>query len=162
MSLKVQRLHLAANLHPCCGTELEPRQVPAQWDVEGTCWRVAIVPMEDGEPVASDDPSTCCVATHPLTQPTTERMELVFAHTPQYPEVPPLYKVRNLRGVSDADLEACMAVLAAVVEENLGMAMIFNLVTAAQDWLREVVCSACARWFALHAPHRCCLVWSQS
>ena len=40
-------------------TELESRQVPAQWDVEGTCWRVAIVPMEDGEPVASEDPSAC-------------------------------------------------------------------------------------------------------
>ncbi len=51
----------------------------------------------------------------------------------------PHTQVRNLRGVSDAQLEECMTMLAQVVEENLGMAMMYNLVTAAQDWLREKV-----------------------
>jgi hypothetical protein len=40
-----------------------------------------------------------------------------------------------VRGLSDADISALAAALDGVVQENLGMAMVYQVVTAAQEWL---------------------------
>lgn len=106
---------------------VEESQWPSGWKVP-KCWRVVIVPTEDGVPIDSGQD--------------TLRMELVFAHTPNYPDAAPMYKPRSLRGLSDADLAQLSGVLAGVVEENLGMAMVYNLVTAAQEWLMDKVGAA--------------------
>lgn len=45
----------------------------------------------------------------------------------------------SIRGLGSADLADVSARLAEQVEENMGMAMIYALVSAAQDWLREKV-----------------------
>ncbi len=63
--------------------------------------------------------------------------EVVFSHTSSYPDEPPLLRARSVRGLSDADVAALQAVLAAQVEENLGMPMIYQIITAAQDWMNE-------------------------
>eukprot|EP00955_Chlamydomonas_euryale_P021333 225709-Chlamydomonas_euryale.AAC.2 len=63
-------------------------------------------------------------------------MELLFAHTATYPDTPPCLRLRSVRGLSDADIAAGLAHLQGHVQENLGMAMIFTLITEAKEWLR--------------------------
>jgi hypothetical protein len=63
--------------------------------------------------------------------------EVVFSHTATYPDEPPLMKARSLRGMSDADLAILQSVLDGQVEENLGMPMVYQLITAAQEWITE-------------------------
>ena len=64
-------------------------------------------------------------------------LSLTFAHTPTYPDAPPLLRVRSLRGMSNADVEECQRMLEALAVESLGMAMVFTLSTAAREWLRQ-------------------------
>jgi len=40
----------------------------------------------------------------------------VFAHTPQYPDEPPVFKPRSLRGLADSDLAGLAAELSGVVQ----------------------------------------------
>ena len=63
--------------------------------------------------------------------------EVVFSHTPNYPDEPPLMKARSVRGLSDADIALLQAVLDEQVEENMGMPMIYQLITAAQEWITD-------------------------
>ncbi len=63
--------------------------------------------------------------------------EVVFSHTATYPDEPPLMKARSLRGMSDADLAILQSILDGQVEENLGMPMVYQLITAAQEWITE-------------------------
>lgn len=44
-----------------------------------------------------------------------------------------------MTGLSDADVAALQAVVDGQVAENLGMAMIYAAVAAAQEWLRDKV-----------------------
>lgn len=69
------------------------------------------------------------------------RLEFVFAHTEKYPEEKPLIKVRSLRGFRDADIATLQALMDEQAEENLGLPMIFTLITAAQEWLDEKAAS---------------------
>ncbi|KAL0441448.1 UNVERIFIED_CONTAM: RWD domain-containing protein 1 [Sesamum radiatum] len=48
------------------------------------------------------------------------RLALIFSHTEKYPDEPPLLSVKRLRAA-----------------ENLGMAMVYTLVTSAKEWLSE-------------------------
>ena len=57
--------------------------------------------------------------------------------------------VRSIRGLGNADLADVSARLAEQVEANMGMAMVYALVAAAQDWLREKVPYQCRT--AVHA-----------
>lgn len=43
------------------------------------------------------------------------------------------------KGLSDADVAELQAAVDAAVEENMGMAMIYGLVSAAQEWLTDKV-----------------------
>jgi hypothetical protein len=63
------------------------------------------------------------------------QMQLVFAHTPTYPDEAPCIRLRSLRGLGDADLAAVTQELQQHIADSMGMAMIYNLVTAAQEWL---------------------------
>ncbi|GAB4819086.1 hypothetical protein N2152v2_006132 [Parachlorella kessleri] len=65
------------------------------------------------------------------------RIEVVFAHTPTYPDEPPLLKARGLQGLADADVRQLQGVLDEQIEANLGMAMIYTLIGVAQEWLNE-------------------------
>lgn len=49
----------------------------------------------------------------------------------------------SIRGLSSADLADVNGKLAEQVEANVGMAMIYALVSMAQDWLREKVRLLC-------------------
>lgn len=95
--------------------------LPNGWTSTGESYLIDIKPSEDD----SSGPST-----YPM------EMEMVFAHTPEYPDEPPCYRLMAVRGLSDAQIAEAMSKLAEVVEQNIGMAMIYSLVTTAQEWLR--------------------------
>lgn len=89
------------------------------------------------EPSASTHP---LVPRCPLAPTATEDEklgELLFAHTANYPDEPPCLRFRAVRGLSDADVAAGTAHLNEIIQENLGMAMVFTLVQAAKEWLRS-------------------------
>ncbi|KAI8463800.1 MAG: ubiquitin-conjugating enzyme/RWD-like protein [Monoraphidium minutum] len=96
--------------------------LPPGWSGHGATYKVQIRPTED---VAGDEGG----GDEELA------LELLFAHTPTYPDEAPCLKPRSVRGLSDADIADLGRALDAVVAENLGMAMVYNLVTAAQEWL---------------------------
>lgn len=97
---------------------------PAGWPTDAEIHLVRIRPSKDAATAASD---------------TELEAELLFAHTPSYPEEAPLVKIRSAVGLSDRDIEKMQALLEEQVEENLGMAVVYALVTAAQEWLTEKV-----------------------
>jgi len=97
---------------------------PDGCNTEARCFSITIAPKDEDEEEPTDIPI---------------RMTLAFAHTPEYPDAPPLLKVRSVRGVRDADLGTIQAALEAEAQDNLGMAMIFTLAQSAKDQLRAVV-----------------------
>jgi len=88
----------------------------------GTSWQVLVSPLEEGEEDEAEVPM---------------RVGLVFAHTPAYPEEPPLLKVRSVSGVADADCAELLAQLEEQAAGAVGMAMVFDLAEAAKEWLRD-------------------------
>ena len=50
---------------------------------------------------------------------------------------------RSLKGLSDADVAALQRLVDEQVTENLGMPMIYAIVAAAQEWLRDKVLRPC-------------------
>ncbi|KAH9664799.1 RWD domain-containing protein [Citrus sinensis] len=64
-------------------------------------------------------------------------LALIFSHTEKYPDEPPLLNVKSLRGIQAGDLKILKEKLEQEASENLGMAMIYTLVTSAKEWLSE-------------------------
>ena len=46
---------------------------------------------------------------------------------------------RSLKGLSDADVGALQRLVDGQVDENLGMPMVYTIVAAVQEWLRDKV-----------------------
>lgn len=63
-------------------------------------------------------------------------MEFLFAHTERYPEEAPCIKLQPVYGLSDSEVATCFSKLQEEVDSNIGMAMIYTLITAAKEWLR--------------------------
>eukprot|EP01023_Acetabularia_acetabulum_P053158 TRINITY_DN5929_c0_g1_i3.p2 TRINITY_DN5929_c0_g1~~TRINITY_DN5929_c0_g1_i3.p2 ORF type:complete len:265 (-),score=77.58 TRINITY_DN5929_c0_g1_i3:1263-2030(-) len=90
---------------------------PTGWNPVGKIYIIPIIPeVENGMEI-------------------TMKMELIFAHTEEYPEEPPLIRLRSDKGVSDADVAQAFKAVESEIEDNLGTPMIYTLVTVAQDWL---------------------------
>lgn len=70
---------------------------------------------------------------------------MLFAHTDEYPGEPPLVKLRSEKGLSDARVAKAVAVVEEQMEELAGMPMIYNLITAAREWLVAAVSDVSAR-----------------
>ncbi|XXG48257.1 hypothetical protein AAC387_Pa02g2758 [Persea americana] len=68
---------------------------------------------------------------------TPVQLALIFSHTEKYPDEPPRLNVKSLRGIKQEDLKSLKENLEQEASENLGMAMIYTLVTSAKDWLVE-------------------------
>lgn len=64
-------------------------------------------------------------------------LQFLFAHTPGYPAEPPLVRLRSEKGLSDARVASASAVVDRVVGEHLGTPMVYDLITAAREWLME-------------------------
>ncbi|KAL4426114.1 hypothetical protein ABPG77_002700 [Micractinium sp. CCAP 211/92] len=95
--------------------------IPSGWSPVGGVWRVVVVPQQEDDTELEFPP----------------KVELVFGHTPTYPDEPPLLKARGLQGISDADVGTLQGVLDDAVQENLGMAMIYTLISLAQEWITD-------------------------
>ena len=107
-----------------CGPLDGPR--PSGWPADVPAYRVIVTPSSDedaGEAAAAHD----------------KQLDIVFAYPPTYPDAPPLLKPRSVRGLSDAELAAVSALMDEQVEANGGMPMMYAVVAAAQDWLRETL-----------------------
>ncbi|KDO58657.1 hypothetical protein CISIN_1g025056mg [Citrus sinensis] len=86
------------------------------------CFQVTLSPQDD----EADE----------STMPPVE-LALIFSHTEKYPDEPPLLNVKSLRGIQAGDLKILKEKLEQEASENLGMAMIYTLVTSAKEWLSE-------------------------
>jgi len=62
---------------------------------------------------------------------------LVITYTPKYPEAPPIIEVDKADNFGDNYEANLLLHLGEQVKENLGMVMVFTLVSSAQEWLHE-------------------------
>lgn len=62
---------------------------------------------------------------------------LKFTYTPHYPDEEPLIEIENCENLEDDDSEELLKFLQNEAQENLGMVMIFTLVSAALEWLNQ-------------------------
>lgn len=111
--------------------------LPSGWVTTGTTYKVIIAPEDEED------------SEYPL------KAELLFAHTPNYPEEPPSFKLRSVTGLSDADLAEATGLLEEQVQSNLGMAMIYTLIGAAKEWIQGGAAGArrqAARWTCRRMP----------
>uniref|UniRef100_A0A8C4QT05 RWD domain-containing protein 1 n=1 Tax=Eptatretus burgeri TaxID=7764 RepID=A0A8C4QT05_EPTBU len=67
------------------------------------------------------------------------KVELKFTFVERYPDEPPLFEVVSRGNLSDDDVCSLKSLLNEQAEENVGMVMIFTLVSAAQEHLNELV-----------------------
>ncbi|KAJ9190303.1 hypothetical protein P3X46_001519 [Hevea brasiliensis] len=91
-------------------------------DTSNRCFQITISPQDDD----ADDPMD-----------TPVQLALIFSHTEKYPDESPLLNVKSIRGIQTVDLRILKEKLEQEASENLGMAMIYTLVTSAKEWLSE-------------------------
>ncbi|XP_042301282.1 RWD domain-containing protein 1 [Sceloporus undulatus] len=69
----------------------------------------------------------------------TVQTTLKFTYPEKYPDEVPLYELLSQENLEDGDVTDILKLLLAQAEENLGMVMIFTLVSAVQEKLNEIV-----------------------
>ncbi|WOL03026.1 RWD domain-containing protein 1 [Canna indica] len=89
---------------------------------QNRCFRILLTPQDN-----DFDESTS----------TPVKMALIFSHTENYPDQPPLLNLMSVRGIRPEDLTNLKEKLLQEASENLGMAMVYTLVTSAKEWLSE-------------------------
>lgn len=89
------------------------------------CFQITLSPQDD----EAEEPTT-----------TPVQLALIFSHTEKYPDEPPLLTVKSLRGIQGEDLRVLKQKLEQEASENLGMAMVYTLVSSAKEWLSERFC----------------------
>ncbi|XP_041844129.1 RWD domain-containing protein 1 isoform X2 [Melanotaenia boesemani] len=95
----------------------------------------------DSFTVLSEDPCSFTITVASDAGEHTETVEatLKFTYVDKYPDVPPLWEIHSQENLEDRDMEDILTLLQQQAEENLGMVMIFTLVTAVQEKLNEMV-----------------------
>ncbi|KAM9317398.1 RWD domain-containing protein 1 [Gastrophryne carolinensis] len=66
-------------------------------------------------------------------------LSLKFTYVESYPDEAPLFEIVSQDNMEDEDVSGVLALLKDQAQENLGMVMIFTLVSAVQDRLNEIV-----------------------
>ena len=69
----------------------------------------------------------------------TVQTTLKFTYSEKYPDEAPLYEIFAQVNLEDNDVADILKLLALQAEENLGVVMIFTLVTAVQEKLNAIV-----------------------
>ncbi|KAH8243324.1 hypothetical protein KR032_006565 [Drosophila birchii] len=80
------------------------------------------------------------IATEEYTAEEAEKglsCKLVFTYTANYPDGAPLVEIEETENFEGAFESRLLEHLRQTIEENLGMEMIFSLVSSAQEWLNE-------------------------
>ncbi|XP_068616206.1 RWD domain-containing protein 1 [Brachionichthys hirsutus] len=95
----------------------------------------------DSFTVLSEDPTSFTITVTSEAGDNCQTVEATFKFTyvEKYPDEPPLWEIHSQENLEDGDLEDVLTLLQQQAEENLGMVMIFTLVTAVQDKLNEIV-----------------------
>ncbi|XP_072317209.1 RWD domain-containing protein 1 [Eucyclogobius newberryi] len=95
----------------------------------------------DSFTVLSDDPTSFSITVTSDAGEDGETAEtlLQFTYVEKYPDEPPLWEIQSQENLEDRDVEEILTLLQQQAEENLGMVMIFTLVTAVQEKLNEIV-----------------------
>uniref|UniRef100_A0A1B6II37 RWD domain-containing protein n=1 Tax=Homalodisca liturata TaxID=320908 RepID=A0A1B6II37_9HEMI len=62
---------------------------------------------------------------------------LKFEYTPKYPDEPPIIEIESTQRLDEEDEQILREHLKEQCNENIGMVMIFTLVSAAQEWLNS-------------------------
>ena len=62
-----------------------------------------------------------------------------FTYSEKYPDEPPLFEIFSQENLEDNDASDILKLLAFQAEENLGIVMIFILITALQEKPNEIV-----------------------
>ncbi|CAI9286320.1 unnamed protein product [Lactuca saligna] len=65
------------------------------------------------------------------------QLGLIFSHTEKYPDEIPLLNLKSIKGIPSSDLKFLKEKLEQEALDNLGMAMIYTLVTSAKEWFTE-------------------------
>ncbi|ELK00669.1 RWD domain-containing protein 1 [Pteropus alecto] len=91
--------------------------------------------------VLSENPTsfTITVTSEAGENDETVQTTLKFTYSEKYPDEAPLYEIFSQENLEDNDVSGILKLLALQAEENLGMVMIFTLVTAVQEKLNEIV-----------------------
>ncbi|XP_005813834.1 RWD domain-containing protein 1 isoform X2 [Xiphophorus maculatus] len=95
----------------------------------------------DSFTVLSEEPTSFTITVTSDAGENGETVEatLKFTYVAEYPDEPPLWEIYSQENLEDGDLENILTLLKQQAEENLGMVMIFTLVTAVQEKLNEIV-----------------------
>ncbi|XP_034730870.1 RWD domain-containing protein 1 isoform X2 [Etheostoma cragini] len=95
----------------------------------------------DSFTVLSDEPTSFTITVTSDTAENGETVEatLKFTYVEKYPDVAPLWEIHSQENLEDSDAEDILTLLQQQADENLGMVMIFTLVTAVQEKLNEMV-----------------------
>ncbi|XP_077384032.1 RWD domain-containing protein 1 isoform X1 [Festucalex cinctus] len=91
--------------------------------------------------VLSEDPISFTITVTSDAGENGETVEATFKFTyvEKYPDEPPLWEVHSQENLENNDMDDILTLLQQQAEENLGMVMIFTLVTAVQEKLNEIV-----------------------
>lgn len=65
-------------------------------------------------------------------------LELLFSFPPEYPKVGPVVKILSSENLEDCDELEILDELDDVIQDNLGLVMIFTLVTYAIEWINSL------------------------
>ncbi|XP_062843797.1 RWD domain-containing protein 1 [Trichomycterus rosablanca] len=93
----------------------------------------------DSFTVLSEDPTSFTITVTSDPGEETVQVTLKFTYVEKYPDEPPLWEIHTQENLEDSDTEEILSLLQQQAEENLGMVMIFTLVTAVQEKLNEIV-----------------------
>ncbi|XP_016363364.1 RWD domain-containing protein 1-like [Sinocyclocheilus anshuiensis] len=95
----------------------------------------------DSFTVLSEEPTsfTITVTSDAGENEETVEVTLKFTYAEKYPDEPPLWEIFSQENLEDSDTEDILTLLKQQAEENLGMVMIFTLVTAVQEKLNEII-----------------------
>ncbi|GIY06596.1 RWD domain-containing protein 1 [Caerostris darwini] len=92
--------------------------------------------------IVSDDPEysfTVDIKTESLKHDPDDYMavSLKFTYVPTYPDEAPIMEIAESENLSDQDMEELVEFLQSKTEENLGMVMVYTLVSEASEWLNK-------------------------
>ncbi|KAM6139094.1 RWD domain-containing protein 1 isoform 2-T2 [Phoenicopterus ruber ruber] len=95
----------------------------------------------DSFTVLSEKPTTftITVTSEAGANDETVQTTLKFTYREKYPDETPLYEIVSQENLDDNDVTNIIKLLEQQAEENLGMVMIFTLVSAVQEKLNEIV-----------------------
>eukprot|EP00210_Caulerpa_lentillifera_P002072 g1987.t1 len=116
--------------------EIYEGTAPDGWTTH-TVYRVKLKPSEEDEEKLDRRSKTTPIP-HSLSI-FLVALDFLFSHTETYPDEAPRIRLQSSAGLADEDISQVQLLVENEIEGNKGMAMMFNLIEAAREWLRDKV-----------------------